>query len=371
MIAAMRPAGVLLAVFLLSCSSPARPGVAEPATGQAGAEVAPPVEPPAVESPAPEPPPPPPCDRLRAEHQAVLEQVGQGAKESLAEFFWCQATPSGGQWAIVLSDLQPEPNPDAIEPDSPTHDVVGDWSIVHLSADGSRASVRPAMPSLDPSARVAAEGEQNYINSSGNLRWIERTDSRPDQDEPDAPEVPGLHDLDGDGEPELFVIATLGRSEDASVAEGRLWTFRDGRVQPYPPTRDIAVEELRDLDRDGRLDLATHGPYRVVVADTVSDFSVLVTGPMLWARALEDGSYSLSDPVALAATRRSCPERPGVVDSPTDAACARLWGVPEQKVLAELKRRCRKKRWDEDPCGNIEAARAFASAAPPVSLATH
>ena len=373
--AAMRSTGVLLLLSLLGCPSPAPPPAA-PEAAPTPVEVTPVAEPPAPEPPAPEPPPPPPCDRLRAEHQAALERAGKGGRESLVDFFWCQSTPSGSQWAVVIDDLRPDPSGEL--------DLVGHWSIVHLSADGSRASLRPAVPSLELSPVAAPEGEENYAN--GDMRTVVREDRHDgagddgsgEDAEPsdnDYLDVPSLHDFDGDGEPELFLRMETQRIEAAEYPQGRLWTFRDGRIAVYPPVRDLPIASLRDLDGDGRPDLSTYGPYRAEADDPVSDFTHLERGPRLWARSLPDGTFSFTDPVALAANLRACPRKPKAIHQPTDAACARLWGMSEKAVLRLISRRCRitRDRYGEeiDTSGSTEAARAFASAPPPFSLVAH
>jgi hypothetical protein len=170
-----------------------------------------------------------------------------------------------------------------------------------------------------------------------------------------------LFDFDGDGEPEaLVVVETQDIRESglsSNMTRGRVWSWRGGKVELYPPARDFAVERIEDFDGDGRPDLVTRGPYAELATVTCgSEESYPVYGPAVVLHSLRGGRFDSSDGPALAAAKVECPRAPnpvlvaakdraGFIDfaaSARNVACSRLWGGDEQHITAEIRGKCRK-----------------------------
>jgi len=165
----------------------------------------------------------------------------------------------------------------------------------------------------------------------------------------DGAEVKSLStfDYDGDGEAEVTLVLSGRYHEGESWAWGRVYTMRDGTIQPYGPAATIPFSSVVDEDGDGRPDLLGGEPYDEVFENCCSGFSSELTGPPLLAHSLPNGSFSRTDALALAVAKRSCPAPPkeivpggasawevGAVH--TAVACARIWGAPGEKILASM-----------------------------------
>lgn len=244
----------------------------------------------------------------------------------IAALDWCAATPAGGAWALHVDGL-------AVESDPDTHAELlqGTFSLVHATPEGARTSVRPWSEGI-----TGPEG--NLVCALG--------------EECVAVDPPMLFDHDGDGEPEVFVRVATERPAGPSTAHGRLWTFRDGAVDVYPPARAWVAAAMRDVDGDGRPDLLTHGHYATEAPGPCSAAAHTALGPLLAAHSLPDGRFSVSDEAARRADREQCPAATAdvagaVVTGPEggiDAAgtfvrvvCARLWGASAVAVSERLR----------------------------------
>ncbi|MDO9016887.1 MAG: VCBS repeat-containing protein [Myxococcales bacterium] len=269
------------------------------------------------------------CDALRAESRATVARA-LGARPAtawpaLAALDWCAPTPGGGAWALHVDALAVER-----DPDTRREVLAGTFSLVHASAEGARASVRPWSEGI-----TGPEG--NLVCAPG--------------DECVTVEAPSLFDHDGDGEPEVFVRVATVRERGAGSFHGRVWTFRDGAVDVYPPSRPWMVAAVRDVDNDGRPDLLTHGHYLAEAPGPCGRAPVLATGPLLAVHSLPDGRFSLDDAAARRADRVACPAATAsaeavVVTTPDGrvdpaatfvrAVCARLWGASAAAVTRRL-----------------------------------
>jgi hypothetical protein len=246
----------------------------------------------------------------------------------------CQTTHEGS-WGIAL-------DPFAVG----SGEIWGRWSIAHAAAGGIPATFAPDTTAVFGDAGIERPAPRQNLEWSNARRTI--------------PSPPTLFDFDGDGVPEAIVIVettVLGESgRTFSLRRGRVWTARGPAIALYAPARDLAVEEARDLDGDGRPDLIGRGPYTAFAPVACgSEEPYPVTGPALLFHSLPDGGFRADDPVARAFAQRDCAAAPSPVIVPEKAdpdgvdlaasagrlACARLWGVGEAALLAEIAAQCR------------------------------
>jgi hypothetical protein len=265
------------------------------------------------------------CDALRAESRATVARA-LGARPAatwpaLAALDWCASTPAGGAWALHVDDLTVER-----DPDTRRELVTGTFSLVHATPDGARVSVRPWSEGITgPEGNLVCDPAAECVSV----------------------DPPAVFDHDGDGEPEVFVRVTTRRAGEPGTSHGRVWSFRDGAVDVYPPSRAWVVAAVRDVDGDGRPDLLTHAHYVAEAPGPCGRAPYTAVGPLLAAHALADGRFSLDDAAALQADREPCPAatarvadvvvtaRGGRVDPAATfarAVCARLWGASAESV---------------------------------------
>jgi hypothetical protein len=200
-----------------------------------------------------------------------------------------------------------------------------------------------------------------------------------------VPLAPVVFDYDGDGEPEAVVVVKMvDYDEDGGSPisfRGRIWTVHAGALRLYPPARSFIVEEIRDVDGDGRPDIITHEPY--VDSATIncgSGDGYSVYGPALLVHSLPDGTFSLADAQAMLFAKRECAVKPSpvlliiqdfqpeMVDfsrSAKNVACARLWGVDERTLRAEIALRCYVLNENCVTCDNRALLDKWASMEPP------
>ena len=199
-----------------------------------------------------------------------------------------------------------------------------------------------------------------------------------------------FYDFDGDGEAKAIVVVETTEDSESGVEHatrrGRVWTARNG-IQLYAPARTVAVEDVRDVDGDGRPDLITRGPY--LASATIScgsQDSYPVTGPALVAHAEAKGTFASGDAVAVEFARRECsrPPRPVMVrekgqagigggiafaTSARNVACARLWGAATGPLVAAIATACRQKTGATcHPCDDAALLEQWARTAPPLLL---
>ena len=141
------------------------------------------------------------------------------------------------------------------------------------------------------------------------------------------------------------------------------------------------MEEISDVDGDGRPDIITHEPY--VDSATIncgSGDGYSVYGPTLLVHSLPDGTFSGTDAQAMLFAKRECAEKPSpvifivqdfqpeMVDFPRSAknvTCARLWGADEQTLRAEIALRCYVLNENCITCDNRDLLDKWASMEPP------
>jgi len=227
-----------------------------------------------------------------------------------------------GAWRVVFHSLAEHPaSAEALEDDEDATTVIeGTWALAYVTDDGAIA--------LSEARRVHIDNNQFYDVTR--LR------------------VAAHFDFDGDGHTELASRFGAQRYEERSVARVKISTFLDGRVQTYAPANAAAViDEVRDMDEDGRPDLVSTQPYLVTTPFGVD--GELSGGPLHVYRALADGTFSDQEPGALSLVRLACPQPPPrilpVSGSMEDAyhlgglavSCARIWGVPGEEISAQIR----------------------------------
>lgn len=347
-----------LAALLAACAPPPAPlpvaAVEAPARPPADTSAPAPSAPPA-------PPPPDPCAELgRAHHEVVdgsplapLARQRGSTPPLIAPFFGkCLPTPHG-HWAVVITEAREDPPAD-----------VACWAIVHVDAGGRTARAYPPALGYGDAARCRATfDDANLVY--GNWSSVSFAD-------------PVLADLDGDGEPEIFVKRD-GSHQNQDVGDADLvWTYRDGAVVPFPPLRNFGVTALRDVDGDGRLDAVTHGDLHTSGGHRCGLMSMErfpVVGPELLAHAHADGTFSFDDDTARAFAKKQCPRRPARIGGGKQIGCALLWGASEREISRSLGI-CSSPRPSERPepfcpewCEQEKGyVKAFAAKPPPLRL---
>ncbi len=196
----------------------------------------------------------------------------------------------------------------------------------------------------------------------------------------------GMFDFDNDGVPELFAVvpANLRTYEPAA----RIFvTFKKGVISPYPTGTGYVIEQVGDIDGDGRPDLKVAFELGTRTACQPGEEGALKVE--LVAHALKDGTFTLDDPMTWAVARRSCPTMPAsdaifvasMPPSPPDprdlsmayVSCSRLRGKPAGTLIAELDAACAGKgdpaKKCAGPCRHLADAIAVAKFDPPLNLA--
>jgi hypothetical protein len=159
-------------------------------------------------------------------------------------------------------------------------------------------------------------------------------------------------DIDGNRDPEIFLAGGI-HEEGPDPGWTLLLSFKDGAIGPYAGAKDVDVNGVEDVDHDGRLDLLTSGRYSGIEANSQIGSSYPVIEGLFVAHTLSDGGFSMTDSVAKAALKKTCPKKEPISlppdtewVEPTDAAkqvlCARAWGASEADVLKQMKARCTK-----------------------------
>jgi len=230
-------------------------------------------------------------------------------------------------------------------------DLKGTWAIAHVDAQGQlsvtelSATAYPmgCWPPKNLSAQQAHSGDFSAIEMERQQFQVSHA----------------VFDWDGDREPELFLNVSLALSA-ADVSAGCIWTYRDGRVQPFEPARNLNVVRTRDVDGDGRDDLEVsigggrylpRDGYRQIECNTLT----------LLAHSLQNGSFSLTDQVAVEYAKRSCKMPGNALSTHVDVLCARVWGMNAQSIVRAIDRGCAKAK-PESECDDIPAMKRLATA---------
>jgi len=274
------------------------------------------------------------CATLAAENELALKALpasepGISALRSAAS---CVVTRRGG-WGLSVAGLTAEGG-----------ELWGRWSIVHGdAATSARLAFAP-----DTTVSFGGGGAERQAPRQ-NLLWSAARRI--------VPLAPTFYDFDGDGEPEAIVLVETVETNESgrsfTVRRGRVWSAAGNQIELLPGARDFVVEEVRDVDGDGRPDLVTRGPYAALTTlKCGGEEPYPVSGPPLLAHAVVGGTFAWSDAVALDFARRGCSAVPqpvmveaqGGIDfaaSARNVVCARLWVAATAPLAAEIASTCR------------------------------
>lgn len=182
-----------------------------------------------------------------------------------------------------------------------------------------------------------------------------------------------IYDYDDDGSVEVIVPYDLKAivAGDSPKALTVVWTDKAGRIEPYAQLKAlVGSAQTTQLEFDMRPDLGGYQPFIAYLGKDCGAVScpTRLVGPVRYARAMPDGSFSLKDPQSLAAINRGCPKGLSVTteNNPTRlalaVACARLRGEPATKLEQELTAKGAALCKGEATCGLLDALLGFAKA---------
>jgi hypothetical protein len=364
-------AGILVASLAAACGESSAPPANTPTTPTASASAAPSASTPPAASASTATVAPPPekdlaCEALDQERKAEntklktiveskdpLSHVQSMNEDVMGAFSKCTKTKSGGAWGLGLKDLKEE-----------LHGVTAQLVAIHVDAKGgSKASVV-----LQGTARLKDRAFQSHE--------LDRV----------AVDTQSAFDFDGDGEDEFIAIAHDQTKDGPRDPLAYIIEVKNGTAQIYPPSKDLPIFRVEDVDRDGRPDFVSYGPYRARVPARCNGAPSQVVGPAMLVHSLPNGTFSMTDEKAIAFAKQHC-EKPGfsvarddekrVDDDQTfvNIACARLWGMTEAQAVSAVAQNCNAIRGEAScketsltSCVYPAEMTAWARAKPPLQL---
>ncbi len=286
------------------------------------------------------------------ESKDPLSHVQAMNDDVLGSFAKCTKTKSGGAWGIGLRDLKEE-----------LHGVTAQLVAFHADAKGQKTS----------------------LVLQGTLRTKDRAFQSHDLDHV-AFDTQMDFDFDGDGEEEFIVIGHDQTKDGPRDPMAYIVQFASGNPQLYAPAKDLPIFRVEDVDRDGRPDFISYGPYRARMPARCNGAPAQVVGPALLVHSLANGSFSMTDDRSVAFAKEHC-EKPGfsvarddekrVDDEQTfvNIACARLWGMSEAQAVSAVASSCNAIRGEAGckdssltSCVYPAEMTAWARAKPPLTL---
>lgn len=330
----------LLPALPLACAAaPTASTMIVPGAPTASTSVAPPASASASASAASRPPRDA-CEALRANPAFVRA----------GDLFGCRLLPAGA-WAVAVRP-----------PVEGAKEFVA--SALHVDGLGTVARYDRAIPD-----------DHGEFGNLGNpdLAPPPASPADPPAQAPDAT----ILDFDGDGAPELVVDLAYSGYERTRVAQ-LFVTFKGGAVAPYAGATGLVFSRFEDFDADGLMDGEVE--YALGVHKGCDWCAASEVQAKYRAHALPGGAFSLTDAVATAPLRASCPKRPatflslehgGFVDT-SALLCARARGESGASVLARLKAMCApyaaRSAKCEGPCRDEAIGALYARFEPPVKL---
>jgi len=327
-------ASAFAVLAVVACGGGSQPTTPPPQPSAAAAKPAP-SAPTASASAAVTPPPAtdPVCaalDKARSEENTKLKAIAMSqdpmsrisgmSDEVVAAFDKCIKTKSGGAWGVAVRDLKT---------DQANHGVTAELLAVHVDAKGTVTSIALA----------------------GTTRTKDRAFQSHDADRVQI-DTQMTYDFDGDGEDEFVAIGHDQTKDGPRDPMAYIVQMKNGAAQMYAPAAGLPIFRVEDVDRDGRPDFVSYGPYRSrIPARCNNTQAAQVVGPPLLIHALPNGTFSMTDDKAIAFAKQQC-EKPGftvarddqkkVDDDQTfvNIACARLWGMSESQAVAAVQRSC-------------------------------
>ena len=251
------------------------------------------------------------------ESKDPLSHVQSMNEDVLGAFGKCTKTKSGGAWGIGLRDLKEE-----------LHGVTAQLVAIHADAKGQKASVV-----LQGTPRTKDRAFQSH--ETDRVAFDTQMD----------------FDFDGDGEEELIVIGHDQTKDGPRDPMAYIVEFKNGAAQLYAPAKDLPIFRVEDVDRDGRPDFVSYGPYRARIGARCNGQPAQVVGPAMLVHSLPNGTFSMTDDKAIAFAKQHC-EKPGfsvarddekhVDDDQTfvNIACARMWGMSEAQAVSAVASSC-------------------------------
>lgn len=238
---------------------------------------------------------------------------------------------------------------------------VGSWALGLRGISASGAGVSRALAFELDVVRVDGEGKVSRADFGTLTAQPSGVDFKPLQ----------IYDYDDDGLVELIVPYDL-KAVPAGVTPPRIspvWTTKTGKIEPYAQAEaQLGGTQTTQLEFDMRTDIGGYYPFIGYLSPDCGGISCpsRLVGPVRYARAMADGSFSLKDPQALAAINRACPKGLSVTNEKEPArlalavACARLRGDEPTKVEAELASKGATLCKGEASCGLLDALVGFA-----------
>jgi len=330
--------GVTVMLALNSCTPEARSPSSAISTSPVRAT------PVALSSTVESPPVDPRCNAARLSNKSVIQKAHVGAAEAslLAQFDGCWSEPSG-TWTLLLEQLC---HVAPLDTDIGTVSWLGRWGLTYETAGKERATYAPQ---AFTGGGLPAGACIDTVEHPGNIAVSDLAQIRIVS--------PKVFDFDADGHAEFLLRSSSTTLRDhpeesgISLEEHRideLVAYDHGKIQPYQPAANVVgssrLMDIRDVDKDGRPDLFF----------TFNGFDD-GTPPWRVAHSLSDGTFSASDPIAIAAERDQCPSAPsptfpllksdGSVDldgTQTAVACAMIRGEKPADVHQRLQKGCSK-----------------------------
>jgi hypothetical protein len=259
-----------------------------------------------------------------------------------------------GVWALVVDDAEIG---HAKAPPGACDAVRFQVALVHVDAAGKTTRAVPLATPGKPEKNLAVEV------------WGARTI---------APLA--TFDFDGDGELEVLVMGNTDH-EGVHIPASEIWTFKDGRIQPYAKGAGIVFTEVVDADNDGRLDLVTRGPYEAVRATSCQGPTFPVAPEAFLMRGEPLGVFTLNGATSKARLLAECPGATpgaGMMGGDSEAlatavVCARAWGKTAAETLKMLETTCTSwvapnKECERPPNACPEWVKKMAAITPPIAL---